>query len=102
MSRKSNLVHAALAACAMFPMLSSTSWAAVINVPTHVVQAPGITTAPPAGFRGPKHFSSPTGHPSSGNNGTDHEGGGDSAFKDSRRGGQKSPGGGQPGEPWNR
>jgi hypothetical protein len=94
-------VHAALAACTVSLILPSASSAATlnINVPAHIVQTPGMTTTPPAG--GPKHFSSPTGHPSSGNNGRDHEGGGDSAFKDSRRWG-KSPGGGQPGEPWHR
>jgi hypothetical protein len=104
MSRKSNLVRASLAVCALSLVLSSNSSAAALNVNVHVpvVQAPVMSKALPTDVGNPKHFTSPTGHPSSGNNGRDHEGGGESAFKDARRWGQKSRGGGQPGEPWNR
>jgi hypothetical protein len=104
MLRKPNLVRASLASCALSLVLSSTSWAAPLTVNVHiqapVVRPPVMTKVLPTGLRDPKHFES---HPSSGNNPKGDDGGiGGHANDDARRWGQKSPGGGQPGEPWNR
>jgi len=107
MLRRSNLVRASLAACALSLALSSTSRAAPLTINVHV-PTPVFHAPAPTGVRDPMHFS----NPSSGNNprgsGDDLGGHGDApasgntVFRDSRRWGQKSPGGGQPGEPWNR